>query len=114
MKMKFTKVLLLVLLPFIGICQTDIQWSGLHSGKTQLFGTVTLDNSIYMVKVNTNGVAFTKKNNTSILKYDKNLKLEGEFTHSLKFGGKKAVFTELVSIDGKLWLLSTGVNSSGE
>ena len=77
--------------------QVNIQWSDLSFSKTTFYQEVFLDDHIYMVKVNTNGFTFSKKNNTAIYKYDANLKKVKETYQALKYGKQKAVFFQIAS-----------------
>jgi len=87
--------------------QSKIQWSPLKKSPTALFETVFLGESIYFVRINTNGFNFSSKGNyIDIYKYGKDLDLEKKTTLDLKYKNDSAIFYKLVSSNEKLWLLS--------
>jgi hypothetical protein len=93
--------------------QVDIIWSESGLSTSRFYESVYLDDYIYLVKVNTNGFTFSKKNNTAFYKYNRDMKEEQKSIQKLKFGSKKSVFTKLLAMNNKIYLLSTSPGSGG-
>ncbi|MFK8006157.1 MAG: hypothetical protein AB8H03_07295 [Saprospiraceae bacterium] len=104
---------LILFFPFFLSAQMDIKWSELGFSKSTIHDLLYSNDHIYMVKVNMNGFALSKKNNTSFYKYDSDLKEIKNSFQNLTYGSKKAVFSKLIEINNKPYLLSQTKGSSG-
>lgn len=111
----FNKIIISIILffPLILSAQIDVKWSELRFSKSTIHGIVYSNNHCYMIKVNMNGFALSKKNNTVFYKYDSELKEIKRSFHHLTYGSKKAVFSKLLKINNKLFLLSQTKGSAG-
>lgn len=91
-----------------------MRWSPLTFSESQFQQKIFFDNHFYLVKVNTNGFNYSKKNNTAIFKYDINLKQVNASFQNLKYGKKKSVFTKLIAIEDDLCILTTAVDKGSK
>lgn len=89
-----------------------LTWSEQDFEASTLINSVAIGDNIFMLKVNQNGFAYSKKSNITIHEYNDNMQPIQQIALDLKYNNNKATPIFLTVIEQKLFLLYLGYEES--